>query len=129
MRHTFERVQIQHCEYQVAGPNALWHHDGQHGVSILCLLIDVDIETISKGLIRWRVVIHGFIDGYSHLIVGLRASNNNRGSTVLKLFLDAAQVYGVPSRLRGDHGTENIEVATWMEENRGICRGSYIWGR
>lgn len=38
-------------------------------------------------------------------------------------------MYGIPSRLRGDHGTENISVATWMEENRGIRRGSYIWGR
>ncbi|KAH9907643.1 uncharacterized protein B0H18DRAFT_862262, partial [Fomitopsis serialis] len=41
------------------------------------------------GLIRWRIVIHGFIDGYSRLIVGLRASNNNRGSTVLDVFLNA----------------------------------------
>jgi hypothetical protein len=63
------------------------------------------------------------------LITGLRASDNNMGNTVLDLFLQAAQVYGVPSRLRGDHGTENIAVATWMEEYRGTRRGSYIWGR
>ncbi|KAK7015971.1 hypothetical protein R3P38DRAFT_2718683, partial [Favolaschia claudopus] len=44
---------------------------------------------ILPGLIRWGIVIHGFIDGYSRLITGLRASNNNRGSTVLLLFLDA----------------------------------------
>jgi len=81
------------------------------------------------GLIRWGIVIHGFIDGYSHLITGLRASDNNRGKTVFNLFCHAAQVYGVPSRLRGDHGTENIVVATWMEENGGAWRGSYIWGR
>ncbi|KAJ7228286.1 hypothetical protein GGX14DRAFT_296526, partial [Mycena pura] len=41
------------------------------------------------GLIRWGIVIHGFIDGYSRLITGLRASNNNRAETVLELFLDA----------------------------------------
>ena len=81
------------------------------------------------GLIRWGIVIHGFIDGYSRLITGLRASDNNRGETVFDLFCHAAQVYGVPSRLRGDHGTENIVVATWMEENGGAWRGSYIWGR
>ena len=28
---TFERIRIQRCTYRVAGPNALWHHDGQHG--------------------------------------------------------------------------------------------------
>ncbi|KAJ3891717.1 hypothetical protein C8J55DRAFT_392187, partial [Lentinula edodes] len=41
------------------------------------------------GLIRWGIVIHGFIDGYSRLITGLRANNNNRGQTVLSLFLSA----------------------------------------
>lgn len=81
------------------------------------------------GLIRWRIVIHGFIDGYSRMITGLRASNNNSADTVLHLFLDASNAYGVPSRLRGDHGTENILVAAFMEERRGARRGSYIWGR
>jgi hypothetical protein len=81
------------------------------------------------GLIRWKIVIHGFIDGHSRLIVGLRANNNNRASTVLDLFLDAIPVHGRPSRVRGDHGTENVRVARWMEENRGQGRGSYIWGR
>ncbi|KAK7012546.1 hypothetical protein R3P38DRAFT_2550320, partial [Favolaschia claudopus] len=51
---------------------------------------------------------NGFIDGYSRLITGLRASDNNHGSTVLMLFLDAAALYGAPSRMRGDHGVENI---------------------
>jgi hypothetical protein len=81
------------------------------------------------GLIRWGIIIHGFIDGYSRLITGLRASDNNLASTVLNLFLHGANIYGVPSRLRGDHGTENLGVANWMEEHRGTRRGSYIWGR
>jgi hypothetical protein len=51
------------------------------------------------GLIRWGIVIHGFIDGYSSLINAFGASNNNTATTVLKLFLDGAHVYGVPSRL------------------------------
>lgn len=84
---------------------------------------------LPAGLIRYGIVIHGFIDGYSRLIVGLRASNNNTAETVLNLFLAAVLVYGVPARLRGDHGTENISVAAWMEEHRGLRRGSYIWGR
>ncbi|KAF8184260.1 hypothetical protein K438DRAFT_1594782, partial [Mycena galopus ATCC 62051] len=40
-----------------------------------------------RRLIRWRIVIHGFIDGYSRLITGLRASDNNRADTVLDIFL------------------------------------------
>jgi hypothetical protein len=84
---------------------------------------------MSIGLIRWGIVIHGFIDGYSRLITGLRASDNNLGRSVLDVFLAAAGVYGVPSRLRGDHGAENVLVAAWMEQNCGIRWGSYIWGR
>ncbi|GBE89200.1 hypothetical protein SCP_1502080 [Sparassis crispa] len=36
---------------------------------------------------------------------------------------------GYSRRVRGDHGTENLGVAQWMEENKGLDRGSYIWGR
>lgn len=86
-------------------------------------------STQFPGLIRWGIVIHGFIDGYSRLITGLRASNNNLADTVLDLFLHAVQVYNIPSRVRGDHGTENLGVAAWIEEYRGVRRGSYIWGR
>lgn len=75
------------------------------------------------------MVIHCFIDGYSRLVVGVRVSNNNRSETVLNLFHDARAENGTPSRVRGDHGVENLGVAGWMEENRGLARGSYIWGR
>ena len=81
------------------------------------------------GLIRWKIVIHGFIDGYSRFVLGLRASGNNRANTVLELFEDIASVYGYPSRVRGDHGTENLLIAFRMEIVRGLNRGSYIWGR
>lgn len=81
------------------------------------------------GLIRWGIVIHGFIDGYSRLITGLRASNNNRAHTVLDLFMAAVAIFAIPSRVRGDHGVENLLVAAYMEEVMGALRGSYIWGR
>ncbi|KAF7972873.1 hypothetical protein HWV62_7994 [Athelia sp. TMB] len=97
--------------YSVAGANSLWHHDGQHG------------------LIKYKIVQHCFIDGHSRLITGIKASNNNRASTVMELFRCCMDEHGVPSRVRGDHGTENLEVAAWMEQYRGSNRGSYIWGR
>ena len=81
------------------------------------------------GLIRWGIVIHGFIDSYSHLITGLRASKNNLSQTVMDVFWAAAKVYGVPSWMRGDHGVENLILAAFMEEVCGTQRGSYIWGR
>ncbi|KAF7335893.1 hypothetical protein MSAN_02326300 [Mycena sanguinolenta] len=97
--------------YVVAGANSLWHHDGQHG------------------LIRFKIVIHAFVDGKSRFVTGIRASNNNRSDTVLDVFLHAVSEHGLPSRVRGDHGTENVLVAAYMEEHRGVSRGSYIWGR
>lgn len=55
--------------------------------------------------------------------------DNNRARTVLNLFLEKVIAHGIPRRVRGDHGTENLEVAAWMEEQFGVERGSYIWGR
>ncbi|GBE88207.1 hypothetical protein SCP_1300210 [Sparassis crispa] len=98
-------------KYSVPGPLSLVHHDGQHG------------------LIHFKLITHCFIDGYSRFVIGIRVHNNNRASTVLNLFLDAMDRYGVPSRVRGDHGTENLGVAQWMEDCKGLDRGSYIWGR
>ena len=129
VQRVFERIRIRRRTYSVPGPNSLWHHDGQHGKENQFSLFLFQIAIIVLGLIRWGIVIHGFIDGYSRLITGLQASNNNTGQTVLDLFLRAAAVYGIPSRLRGDHGVENILVASWMEEYSGVQRGSYIWGR
>lgn len=96
--------------YNVASSNALWHIDGLH-----CL-------------IRWRIVIHGGIDGYSRRIVYLHASNNNRASTVFENFLAATKIYGWPSRVRSDYGGENFEVARAMLLCRGVGRSSHIAG-
>jgi hypothetical protein len=74
-------------------------------------------------------VIHAFIDGKTRFITGIRAHNNNKAETVLALFFDCITAHGMPSRVWGDHGVENVAVAAWMEEKRGRGRGSYIWGR
>ncbi|THH06932.1 hypothetical protein EW146_g9463 [Bondarzewia mesenterica] len=65
----------------------------------------------------------------SRLVTGICVSNNNRADTVLDLFRDAVQIYGWPSRVRGDHGTENVLIAREMEAMHGADHGSYIWGR
>lgn len=126
---TFRARRIQRLVYSVPGPNSLWHHDGQHGMSFISLSQPGSLLNISPGLIRWKIVIHAFIDGFSRLLLGIRASHNNRAETVLQLFEDITTVFGYPSRVRGDHGTENLLVAAKMERVRGEERGSYIWGR
>ncbi|KAG9094715.1 hypothetical protein FS749_011971 [Ceratobasidium sp. UAMH 11750] len=96
--------------YSSPHPNALWHNDGHHKLG------------------PWGIVIHGFIDGYDRMIVGMKAVGNNKASTVLETFLDAVDRYGLPSRCRGDQGGENIAVAMFMTLMRGTNRASYMWG-
>ena len=96
--------------YRVAGPNALWHIDGNHK------------------LIKWKFVIHGGIDGYSRCVVYLKCSPDNRAKTVLNCFREACTKWGVPSRTRSDYGMENIQVADFMINYRGTDRGSHLCG-
>ena len=76
----------------------------------------------------YRVVIHGGIDGYSRLVVFLKASTNNRASTVFSCFQEAVTLFNLPSRVRTDLGLENIDVARFMVHTRGVNRGSIITG-
>ena len=107
------RCALHRRQYTVRSPNSLWHLDGYHK------------------LIRWKLVIHGAIDGFSRLIVYLKVSNNNRANTVLSAFTEAVREYGLPSRIRVDRGGENIRVSEYMlhHPERGPGRGSVIAGR
>ena len=56
--HSTTSRRIQRRVYNVPGPNYLWHADGHHK------------------LIRYRLVIHGAIDGFSRLVTFLKCSDN-----------------------------------------------------
>ena len=107
------RLALYRRRYSVCMPNSLWHIDGHHK------------------LIRWCIVVHGGIDGYSRLIVFLNAATNNNADTVLECFLRGVSSYGLPSRVRCDKGGENVKVSEYMltHPNRGPGRGSCITGR
>ena len=90
--------------YDVPFANSLWHIDGHHK------LIDV------------KIVIHGGIDGKSRKVVFLKASTNNRAATVFESFHEAVRRFGIPSRVRGDYGKENLDVKRFMEAKRGMLR-------
>ena len=126
--NSFGPRRIERRVYSVPGPNSLWHHDGQHGKFFIWICSFFSYMNC-LGLIRWMIIFHSFVDGCSRLVTGIRAHNNNRADTVLDLFLDSVEEHRLPSQVRGDHGTENVLVCQYMEEMRGIGRGSYIWGR
>uniref|UniRef100_A0A9J8A393 Integrase core domain-containing protein n=1 Tax=Cyprinus carpio carpio TaxID=630221 RepID=A0A9J8A393_CYPCA len=74
----------------------------------------VHVDTNHK-LITFNIVIFGGIDGFSRKI----------------LYLDAAGIdkHGWPSRVRGDQGVENVDIARCMFSVRGTGRGSFISGK
>ena len=73
--------QIIRCRtYSAPHPNYVWHMDSHHK------------------LIRWRIVIHGAVDGFSRKVLYLTCANNNRASTVVSLFSSAADSHGLPER-------------------------------
>lgn len=80
-------------------------------------------------MIMFRFVFHGCVDGFSRKIIYLSCEQNNRSDTALSLFKTAVKVHGLPSRIRGDRGTENVQIARYMLQERGTGRGSFIAGR
>ena len=95
--------------YSVPDPNSLWHNDSLHK------------------LIHWKIIIHGWVDGFSRVITYLVCESNNKASTVLKAFKLAVKSFGLPARVRGDFGTENTDLASFMRSAQGY-EGAYIQG-
>lgn len=59
----------------------------------------------------------------------MKCETSIQAEPVVKLFINAANSYGLPSRVRSDHGYENILVAVLMNSIRGLNRGSHITGK
>ena len=71
-------------------------------------------------LVKFGIVVHGIIDGFSRLLVALVGSDNNTSETVLRMFKTAVhEVNGTPRFLRTDKGGENVKAAEYMLEYRG----------
>ena len=58
---------------------------------------------------KWRMIIHGCIDGYS---IYLHYCDNNPADTVFSMFAEGERQHGLPDRVRGDWSGEFLRVAT-----------------
>jgi len=81
--------------YDMSGPNAIRHIDGNHK------------------LIYWKFFIHGGIVGYSWTITFLICNNNNEAATVMSAFNEdeTVHVHGLP-----DLDSDNVDVWCYMVE-------------
>ena len=104
------RMLIHRRKYFVPYPNSLWHIDSCHK------------------LIRYKIIIHVCVDGKTRSIIYASCRNNNKAETVLALFENGVQRWGLPSRVRSDYGMENYLVGCYMIQYRGLNRGSIITG-
>ncbi|XP_070564552.1 uncharacterized protein [Ptychodera flava] len=110
LRWPLLKTRTKHSVYNVKAAQSLWHIDG--------------LEKLQ----RWKLYVHGGIDGYSRVAVYLTCANNKAAATVFRAFYNATIQYGVPSRVRSDFGQENSDVAAYMLATRGEGRGSFIAG-
>lgn len=101
---------VKRRQYNVDSPNSIWHIDGHHK------------------LIRWRFVVHGAIDGFSRVVPYIVCANNNRASTVLAAFQGGVSRFGLPEKVRSDHGGENVDVWKHMLEMHNSDPRSVITG-
>lgn len=94
----------------------------------MCVSTSIAPQRVLSFCLRWKIVLHGGIDGYSRLVTFLHASDNNKKETVLRQFLQATSSYGVPSRIRVDKGCENFDICDFMTIIHGVNRTSAIRG-
>jgi len=90
---------IMRVRYCVSRAMFIWHMDAN--------------EKLAK---RYGIWIHGCVDGYSRMIVYLKASMNKLSSTVEMAFDEAVGRLGYPSCVRADYGGENKGVGKKMRE-------------
>ena len=78
----------------------------------------ISAKTPKARLVEVVYITQCCIDGNSRLLVYVHCTDNNRAETVLELFTQVTQEYGIPSRVRSEHGLENVGVVKFMLENR-----------
>jgi len=116
VRDRATKVKKKKSSYDVKGPRSLYHADAH--------------EKLAK---IWGFWIHGCLDGFSRWIVYLKVDKTKLAEVVRKIYVEACNEHGWPSRTRWDRGKENILAILaqieyhWDPENPAtLKRGSAI---
>ena len=59
-------------------------------------------------------VVHAAVDGFSRVIPFIQCSDNNRADTELETFYSGVTRFGLPEKIRSDHGGENTKIWRYM---------------
>ncbi|CAH0385641.1 unnamed protein product, partial [Bemisia tabaci] len=106
-----QRLKTKRKKFYVPGPNHLWSMDGNEKLNM------------------YSFYIHGCVDAYSRKAIYIKCATNKKSTTVLQFFKEAVQGYGFPKVVRSDKGLENVKVATFMLQSRGVDSHCFITGR
>lgn len=115
------RKRFRRRQYVSQGPNYIWHIDGYDKLK------------------PFGFCIHGAIDGFSRRIMWLEVGpSNNDPRITVQYFIDCIrQVNGFPCLVRGDCGTENVNIAAVQRyltkgssssNQQTTCRG-FLYGK
>ena len=86
--------------------NAVWHFDSIHN------------------LVKHKFAVSGAVDEFSHFIMWLKCSNNNRGNTSYNFLKNVIGENETPLQVRGDKESEDIIISKHMVLVRNKqCRG------
>ena len=55
---------------------------------------------------RWKLIIHGGIDGFPRLVSHLKITSDNKAISAQRVFIAGLRIFGFPSRIRVDGGSE-----------------------
>ena len=70
-------------------------------VYIVLLILHIDGQ---HKLMCWHFVIHDAIDGFSQTITYIKCAGNNRAPTVLQLFSESVEQFGLFDKVQSDDG-------------------------
>ncbi|CAG2189187.1 uncharacterized protein [Mytilus edulis] len=104
------KKRLRRRHYFARGPDFVWHLDSYDKLK------------------RYGLCINGCLDGFSRQLIWLNAySTSSNPRIIAGYYMEAvSKIKGCPSRVRGDHGTENGHVAAF--QNFLAEKESFIYG-